>query len=125
MPDGEQDYEDLEGAVYPNSLKDWRDRYKGTDIWVYLVEIFGRCSITKPEDRLIAIAGVAKSLQPLLDDEYLAGLWKKDLPWNLTWSLSNIESELSVPSKYRCTKFFLSATTYSHGCRSLMVLGFP
>jgi hypothetical protein len=26
------------------------------------------------EDRLIAIAGVAKSLQPLLDDEYLAGL---------------------------------------------------
>lgn len=47
MPDGEQDYEDLEGAVYPNSLKDWRGRCEGTDIWVYLVEIFGRCSITK------------------------------------------------------------------------------
>jgi len=125
MPEGEQNYEDLEGAVYPNSLKNWRDQCEGTEIWVNLVEIFGRCSITNPEDRLIAIAGVAKSLQPLLDDEYLAGLWKKDLPWNLVWTLANVEGELSVPPRYRCMKSSLIYHSFSHGCRSIMVLGSP
>lgn len=31
----------------------------------------------------MAMAGATKSLQPLVADEYLAGLWKKDLPYNL------------------------------------------
>lgn len=104
MPEDERDYTDLEGASYPISQKDWLEPSKSADYWYSLVEIYGRCSITKPEDRLIAIAGVAKSWQPLLDDVYLAGLWKKDLPWNLAWSLTNVEGKLSVPSKCRCTK---------------------
>lgn len=108
MPESEQHYEDLEGAVYPISQKDWLDPSRSLGNWCSLVEIYGRCSITKPEDRLIAIAGVAKSWQPLLDDMYLAGLWTKDLPWNLVWSLANVEGDLTVPTSYRCTKAFLS-----------------
>jgi hypothetical protein len=57
-----------------------------------------------------AIAGVAKSLQRLLDDECFVGHWKKDLPWNLVWTLSGIEGELLVPPKYRCMKSSPSAT---------------
>src|SRR3569833_2524102 len=78
----------------PISFKDLRDEFYSTQYWTRFVEGFGRCSITMPHDRLIAIAGVAKSLQPILHDEYLAGLWKSDIPYNLTWTLANVEGEV-------------------------------
>jgi hypothetical protein len=113
MPEDERDYEDVDGALYPISQKNWSDQHKIAGHWDYLVEVYGRCSITKPDDRLIAIAGVAKSLQPVLDDVYLAGLWKKDLPWNLVWSLHNVEGDLSVPSKYRCPSWSWASLDYN------------
>jgi hypothetical protein len=104
MPYDEAIYEDLEGVTYPITQKHSSNTNKSADYWYYLVQIYGRCSITKPDDRPFAVAGIAKSVQPLLDDVYLAGLWMKDLPWNLGWSVLNVEGDLSMPSNYRCTK---------------------
>jgi len=103
LPSHNNHYTELDGSELSMSLKDWREECENTEFWINVVQIYGRCSITKPDDRLIAITGVANSLQPLLNDEYLAGLWKKDLPYNLVWSLSNVDGELQLSERYRCT----------------------
>jgi hypothetical protein len=108
MPSGDNCYTELDGFELPISLKNWHEEFKGTEFWINVVQTYGRCSITRPDDRLIAIAGVAKSLQPLVNDEYLAGLWKKDLPYNLVWFLTNIDGKLQLSERYRCTVSVLS-----------------
>ena len=72
------------------------------EFWVDVVQSYGRCSITKANDKLIAIAGVAQSLTPLFQDDCVAGLWKKDLPWNLVWYMCNIDGEIQLPQENRC-----------------------
>lgn len=106
MPDNY--YPELKGVEAPITLKNWSRESEASDTWVSIVQTYGKCSITVPDDRLIAIAGIAKSILPLLEDEYLAGLWKKNLPYNLVWVLTNIDGDLELPEKYRCAVFILS-----------------
>ena len=53
--------------------------------WRETVEDYSGRSFTKIEDRLPALCGLATEIQMLIDDEYLAGLWRKDLPEALLW----------------------------------------
>ena len=54
--------------------------------WMELVEKYAACKITVYTDKLIAIAGLAAEARRRLgDDEYLAGLWGKDLHKQLVW----------------------------------------
>jgi hypothetical protein len=83
--------------TYPNGL-DWR-RMAGThkiwstmrikqenlDKWNIVVRNFSMCALTRSEDKLVAISGVVKALQPVFQDEYLAGLWRKQLLPGLLW----------------------------------------
>lgn len=101
-PDG-MPKDDLMFTDHPISLKNWPENFEGTSFWIDVVQNYGRCSVTKPDDRLIAIAGVAKSIQPLLNDEYLAGLWKKELPYNLVWVIRNVHGNLRLSETYRCS----------------------
>lgn len=103
MPKGNLMDTEERGYQHPISLKNWPENFEGTDFWANVVQIYGKCSVTKPEDRLIAIAGVAKSIKPLLDDEYLAGLWKKDLPYNLVWFIRGIYGSPRLSETYRCS----------------------
>lgn len=81
-------------------FKGWPWTCKDTQYWSDIVDTYGRCAITEPNDRLFAIAGIANSLQPMFQDKYLAGLWKKDIPYNLAWSLANVE-EVRASQQYR------------------------
>lgn len=98
-------YTESDGFKLPVTFKNWRGTcaQDGKGYWCKVVESYGRCFITRPEDRLVAIAGTARLLQPLLDDDYIAGLWKKDLPWNLPWLLFNVVGYVERPAGYRCT----------------------
>jgi hypothetical protein len=42
--------------------------------------------LTKEEDKLIAFSAIAKKMRHLLKDEYLAGLWRRHLPYQLLWT---------------------------------------
>src|SRR6266536_5315825 len=42
-------------------------------------------AVTLDKDRLVAIAGVALRFGELLNDEWIAGLWKRTLPGDLLW----------------------------------------
>lgn len=59
---------------------------KGSGLtWLKLVEEFLRRKITRVEDRLPAMAGLAARHAQATGDTYLAGLWRKNLHWWLLW----------------------------------------
>src|SRR5450432_656665 len=48
-------------------------------LWWQVLKGYNRGELTKYDDKLTAIAGVAQEMQTCLKDEYIAGLWKKHL----------------------------------------------
>lgn len=54
-------------------------------LWARTVEAYSQKALTKPQDRLIALAGFAKLMAKRLDSRYVAGLWETDLEYQLLW----------------------------------------
>ena len=69
--------------------------------WRQLVHLYSWCHLTRVEDRLVAISGLAKRVQSCLDDEYLAGLWKGSLPSELLWCADLSHGYPNRSSSYR------------------------
>jgi hypothetical protein len=55
--------------------------------WVDIVEVYSRCSLTRPDDIFVALSGMARFLGESMNCEYLAGLWRRDLEHQLLWSV--------------------------------------
>lgn len=68
--------------------------------WTILFINYSRRNLTKKTDKMAAIAGIAKEFGKLLNDEYIAGLWKNSLPESLLWHHENQE-EITAPVKRR------------------------
>jgi hypothetical protein len=64
-----------------NKLSISRDLFRA---WTSLIERYSTCNFTKVEDKLIAIAGMAKALQPKYG-RYSAGMWHMNFLWELCW----------------------------------------
>jgi hypothetical protein len=60
----------------------------GYAYWNGIIDVYTRSSLTRQEDKLIALSGIAQEMSILLNDEYLAGLWKNNLPSQLLWFVS-------------------------------------
>jgi hypothetical protein len=70
-------------ADIPGSLRyNWSSKYQ---CWMKLVEKYSLCSLTYETDRLLALSGLAKHFAKTFDDEYIAGLWRKDMFHQLLW----------------------------------------
>ncbi|KAF1997096.1 HET-domain-containing protein, partial [Amniculicola lignicola CBS 123094] len=54
-------------------------------IWKELVMEFSKRDLTKQQDRLPALAGLAAAFQRKVKDQYLAGLWRNELATQLIW----------------------------------------
>ncbi|RYP29109.1 hypothetical protein DL767_006879 [Monosporascus sp. MG133] len=57
-------------------------------VWRKVVGAYTACALTYPSDKLAAISSVAKMMRTYLDDEYVAGLWRRYLERELLWSVS-------------------------------------
>ena len=57
--------------------------------WCGIVKDYSARDITFVKDRLPALSGLAKKMQQLTGDTYLAGLWKSDLIRGLCWQTSS------------------------------------
>ncbi|KAK7184485.1 hypothetical protein PSPO01_09519 [Paraphaeosphaeria sporulosa] len=55
--------------------------------WYSLVRAYTHRKLTRPTDRILALSGLAKEYCAALDDEYLAGLWRKSLFTELLWTV--------------------------------------
>lgn len=53
--------------------------------WRSSVNIFMRSALTHPSDVLLAIAGCAQAIAPLLGTVYVAGMWEEALPIDMLW----------------------------------------
>lgn len=58
-------------------------------VWYWIAQAYAPTELTRFTDKLVAISGVAKALQPYLSttpEDYCAGLWRGSLPHALLWS---------------------------------------
>jgi hypothetical protein len=53
--------------------------------WCAVVEMYTKCALTRPGDKLVALSGLAHVYLEVTGDEYLSGLWKSQLIDFLTW----------------------------------------
>lgn len=77
-------------------------KFKRFQLWEGFVNEYSRRLLSKPEeDKLVAISGLARLL---IGDgkEYVAGIWKEILPYQLMWFASSdpelISDNSQVPS---------------------------
>jgi hypothetical protein len=59
-----------------------RDRLRHED-WRKVPATYGGSEVAFKKDRLVAVKGVAEKSSEILDDEWIAGLWKETLPGDL------------------------------------------
>ena len=55
--------------------------------WTGLIKSYSACQLTEPEDKLVALAGMARYLAPSFNCDYIAGLWERHLPAYLHWKV--------------------------------------
>jgi hypothetical protein len=58
---------------------------RAISLWNDMLNIYTRCDLTRESDRLIAISGLARLIQPLIPGRYLAGHWEDNLIEQLLW----------------------------------------
>jgi hypothetical protein len=70
--------------------------FKKYRFWYELVEAYSPRQFTCIQDRLVAISGLAKQFGSIIkDDQYVAGLWKRDLLRGLLWHVRGAKLILS------------------------------
>lgn len=68
------------------SIQDTRSKNEFYRYWREILQRYTECSLTFPSDKFPALSGVASEVQKRIDDVYVAGLWKGDLPLGLMWA---------------------------------------
>jgi hypothetical protein len=85
----------------PQSSGYWSSKY---ECWRRLVEIFSHCNLTYESDYLLALSGLAKHFIQEFDDDYLAGIRRKDIFHQLLWyrvvSPQLIRNDRTSPQDY-------------------------
>ncbi|SCO90811.1 related to tol protein [Fusarium oxysporum] len=67
--------------------------------WINLVKTYSKCSLTCPDDRLMAMAGIAEMFKKNTGDEYLAGLWRSRIVEGLNWVVLDPTSRPQNPCR--------------------------
>lgn len=75
------------------------------EAWNDILSLYVRCALTKSEDKLVALSGVAKDFASAVGDEYVAGLWRRNLVNSLLWRVDapfgQPPSPSTRPARYR------------------------
>jgi len=58
-----------------------------SEIWLCMVEQYTARKLTKEEDKLPALSGLARRMANITNDSYHAGLWRRDLAYGLAWRM--------------------------------------
>ncbi|KAK1711538.1 heterokaryon incompatibility protein [Colletotrichum acutatum] len=90
----------------------WKPRDHGDlskyQYWCNIVNAYTRAKLTFPVDKLIALSAVAKTVRELLQDSYVAGMWRRYLERELMWSVAVGEAQ-ARPSVYRAPSWSWAA----------------
>lgn len=64
-------------------VRQYQDAYQ---VWYDILESYARCALSNPNDKFVAISGLAKDFAKVIDDDYLAGLWRRNFINGLLWA---------------------------------------
>ncbi|ESZ97871.1 hypothetical protein SBOR_1747 [Sclerotinia borealis F-4128] len=70
------------------------------ELWRKMVQDYNNRQLTHRTDKFPALSGLAFEFAYLLDDEYLAGLWRKDLVRGLCWKWSSNSAKKQSADHY-------------------------
>jgi len=77
--------------------------------WISLVETFSKRNLTKPEDKLPALSGIATEFHKISQDDFYAGLWKSRMIEQLLWHQVNDDPPRGLPPSYRAPSWSWAA----------------
>ncbi|KAF3046873.1 hypothetical protein E8E12_004564 [Didymella heteroderae] len=88
--------------------------------WSAVISEYSRCELTKPQDKLVAISGVAKVLADRFDDTYIAGLWQSNLVGGLCWRVPKMRRTTQdlIPSGLYARRWEISRRLEGNGAPS-------
>lgn len=98
-----------------------RDHYAVlNDKWTAVLSEYSRCELTKAQDKLVAISGVAKVLADRFGDTYLAGLWQSNLVGGLCWKVPKMRRTTQdlIPSGLYARRWEISRRLEDNGAPS-------
>ncbi|TFK49478.1 HET-domain-containing protein [Heliocybe sulcata] len=78
------------------------------EAWQEVVREYASREISVPGDKLVALGGIAQDIQPVLDTNYLAGLWRLTLLGDLLWS-KRTNVHFPRPQAYRAPSWSWAA----------------
>lgn len=70
-------------------------------VWNDVLESYVKCALSNPGDKFVAISGVVKDFANIIGDEYLAGLWRKNLINGLLWVAKDKYAPVGSPQAVR------------------------
>ncbi|KAL0949018.1 hypothetical protein HGRIS_009113 [Hohenbuehelia grisea] len=113
-------YPCLPDAAYTESSasRSQQEELELVDSWDTIVQNFTARELTEEQDKLLAIAGVAKEFHRIWSQsQYMAGLWTHRLPGELLWCVSQrdtkewtMPSRLEPPKPHRAPSWSWAAT---------------
>ncbi|POS81255.1 hypothetical protein DHEL01_v200355 [Diaporthe helianthi] len=78
----------IETVIADNGPSSIRARYDyAYQVWNDVLKLYAKCSLSNGSDKFIAISGVVKNFATAIGDEYLAGLWRRNLVNGLLWKV--------------------------------------
>lgn len=80
----------IEFVIANNRPSSHRARYDyAYQVWNDVLKLYARCSLTKSSDKFIAVSGIVKDFAIAIGDEYVAGLWRRNLVNGLLWKVGS------------------------------------
>ena len=79
---------------YPSMSRDFFNLTSIGALWENIVSTYSRMTLTRLSDKCVAFAGIAEEVQAATQDDYVAGLWRRDLVEGLLWTVDvNIKDQ--------------------------------
>ena len=76
--------------------------------WDQVVRAYSACRLSFSQDKLIALSAIAKVTKKVLQDTYVAGMWRRYLEFELLWYTFN-PMKMSKSHKYRAPSWSWAA----------------
>ncbi|KAK7915219.1 hypothetical protein PG985_012922 [Apiospora marii] len=76
-----------------NSFVYGNDELRIDCFWRFVIKLYSSADLTARRDKFPALAGIERAAADVTGDEYLAGLWKRDIEFHLCWSATHPAGE--------------------------------
>ncbi|KAK4147373.1 heterokaryon incompatibility protein-domain-containing protein [Dichotomopilus funicola] len=107
LPDG------FRGKIGPKLVRPENSAWS----WSEIVSHYSNAALTFGTDRLPALSGIATRQREITGDDYLAGMWRRDLVTQLLWVVRNPQKRKERPKQWRAPSWSwisVDGPTYSY-----------